>query len=92
MAIINTELNYPEFIFINAGENIAEKRWTTQRKHELLDSRLKSTNFLLNLTKTHNLSLKAFVTAGSTVTPVVLIVTAGSIATVNVYSSSVSAT
>lgn len=60
-----TALTHVSYIINLAGENIAEKRWTTQRKHELLDSRLKSTNFLLNLTKTHNLSLKAFVTASA---------------------------
>lgn len=60
-----TALTHVNYIINLAGENIAEKRWTTKRKHELLDSRLKSTNFLFNLTKIHNLSLKAFVTASA---------------------------
>ena len=39
-------------IIINlAGANIGEKRWTTERKEELHDSRIQATNFLFLLTK-----------------------------------------
>ncbi len=49
-----------------AGAGIAEKRWTTQRKKEILDSRVNSTNFLLEQLKLHAPDCKTFIAASAT--------------------------
>lgn len=46
-----------------AGAGIAEKRWTTKRKKELIDSRVKSVNLLLKKIKDLKIDLKGFIAA-----------------------------
>ena len=57
-AILNAD-----FIIHLAGENIAEKRWTTKRKVEIIDSREKSTQLLYSVLK--NKKLEAFISASA---------------------------
>lgn len=46
-----------------AGAGIADKRWTTDRKKELINSRVKSTNLLLKKIKEYQTPLKKFISA-----------------------------
>jgi len=46
-----------------AGAGIADKRWTTERKKELINSRVKSTNLLLKKIKEYQVPLKGFISA-----------------------------
>lgn len=46
-----------------AGENISEKRWTKIQKERLFNSRISSTNLLLEQCNKHNLRLKYFISA-----------------------------
>lgn len=46
-----------------AGAPIAEKAWTMKRKHELVDSRVKTANLLYNKVEELGLNLEAFVSA-----------------------------
>lgn len=46
-----------------AGANISEKRWTTERKKELISSRIDSAQLLLNTLKRKNIQLKSFISA-----------------------------
>ncbi|WEK70559.1 MAG: TIGR01777 family oxidoreductase [Candidatus Chryseobacterium colombiense] len=46
-----------------AGANISEKRWTTERKKELISSRVDSAQLLLNTLKRKNIQLKSFISA-----------------------------
>ncbi len=46
-----------------AGANISEKRWTTERKKELISSRVDSTALLLQTIKKKNIKLKSFISA-----------------------------
>jgi len=48
-----------------SGANIAEKKWTSQRKKALVSSRVDSTNFLVNTFKSINQKLKAVVNASA---------------------------
>jgi uncharacterized protein (TIGR01777 family) len=51
------------YIIHLAGAGIADKRWTTERKKELINSRVKSTNLLLKKIKEYQIPLKGFVSA-----------------------------
>ncbi|WP_310380423.1 TIGR01777 family oxidoreductase [Flavobacterium sp.] len=51
------------FIIHLAGENIAEKRWTTKRKTEILESRVQSTRLIYEVLKKNNKQLDAFISA-----------------------------
>lgn len=44
-----------------AGEGIADKRWTEQRKAEIVDSRIISTNFIVKQLKEHAPNCKVFI-------------------------------
>ncbi len=55
-----SEANY---IIHLAGEGIADKPWTKERKQILINSRLKSTNLLFKKVKELNPNLKAFIAA-----------------------------
>lgn len=46
-----------------AGANISEKRWTEDRKKELISSRVDSAKLILNTLKNKNLKLKSFISA-----------------------------
>ncbi|MCE3074213.1 TIGR01777 family oxidoreductase [Chryseobacterium gwangjuense] len=46
-----------------AGANISEKRWTPERKKELISSRVDSANLLLKTIKKKNTQLKSFISA-----------------------------
>ncbi|MCS3528727.1 TIGR01777 family oxidoreductase [Chryseobacterium sp. JUb7] len=46
-----------------AGANISEKRWTDERKKELISSRVESAKLLLNTLKKKNIKLKSFISA-----------------------------
>ena len=46
-----------------AGANISEKRWTDERKKELISSRVDSARLILNILKKKNIRLKSFISA-----------------------------
>lgn len=46
-----------------AGANISEKRWTEDRKKELISSRVNSAKLILNTLKKKNIKLKSFISA-----------------------------
>ncbi|SDR06559.1 hypothetical protein SAMN05421664_3370 [Chryseobacterium soldanellicola] len=46
-----------------AGANISEKRWTDERKKELISSRVDSAKLLLNTLRKKNITLKSFISA-----------------------------
>jgi len=46
-----------------AGANISEKRWTKERKRELISSRVDSAELLLHTLKEKNIRLKSFISA-----------------------------
>lgn len=46
-----------------AGANISEKRWTDERKKELISSRVDSAKLILNILKKKNMRLKSFISA-----------------------------
>ncbi|PHS53795.1 MAG: TIGR01777 family protein [Lutibacter sp.] len=69
----NIEKNYIDkqailnanYIIHLAGAAIADKRWTKNRKLELINSRVKSTNLLFSYIKTFNPDLKGFISASA---------------------------
>ena len=48
-----------------AGANIGAKRWTSKRKKEILDSRVKSAEFLLKAIRETGVRLEAFISASA---------------------------
>jgi uncharacterized protein (TIGR01777 family) len=56
------DLNY---IIQLSGANISEKRWTKDRKKEIVLSRIKSTDLLFQTTKCNGTKLKAFISASA---------------------------
>lgn len=48
-----------------AGANISNKRWTTKRKKEILDSRVQSTKLLFEEVQKHKIKLKSFISASA---------------------------
>lgn len=48
-----------------SGANISEKRWSAERKKEIINSRVDSTNLLFKYIKRNNIKLKAFVLASA---------------------------
>lgn len=52
-----------DFIIHLAGENIAEKRWTTKRKAAIINSREQSTKLIYEVLKKNDKKLEAFVSA-----------------------------
>jgi uncharacterized protein (TIGR01777 family) len=46
-----------------AGANISEKRWTDERKKELISSRIDSANLILKTLQKNNIKLKSFISA-----------------------------
>jgi uncharacterized protein (TIGR01777 family) len=56
------DLNY---IIQLSGANISEKRWTKNRKNEIVSSRTKSTDLLFQTIKCNGTKLKAFISASA---------------------------
>jgi len=52
-----------DYIIHLAGEGIADKRWTPQRKKDLINSRVETANLLFEKVKELNPSLKGFIAA-----------------------------
>ncbi len=52
-----------DYIIHLAGAGIADKRWTTARKKELIDSRVESANLLFSKVKELNITLKGFISS-----------------------------
>lgn len=48
-----------------AGANIAEKRWTTERKKEIIDSRVESANVLFDIFKKHGRHIESFISCSA---------------------------
>lgn len=48
-----------------AGEGVADKRWTTQRKHEILESRTIGTSFIASQLLQHAPRCKAFISSSA---------------------------
>lgn len=63
--IDNEAIDTADFIIHLAGANIGEKRWTTERKQQILDSRVKSGELILNKIIERNKKIKAFITASA---------------------------
>ncbi len=55
-----------DYIIHLAGANIGEKRWTTERKQLILDSRVKSTQLIYSKINSSSHKLKAFISASAT--------------------------
>lgn len=54
-----------DYIIHLAGAGIADKRWTTKRKKEIIDSRTKSTKLLFKKIRKRNIQLKGFISASA---------------------------
>ncbi len=54
-----------EHIIHLAGSGIADKRWTTKRKQEIIDSRVKSIKLITDIVKRKNIHLASFVGASA---------------------------
>lgn len=52
-----------DYIIHLAGENIAGARWTSQRKKQIIDSRVQSVNLMCSVLKKNNKKLDAFISA-----------------------------
>lgn len=61
--IDESALDHISHIIHLAGANISEKRWTTERKKELISSRVDSAGLLLKTLKEKNIRLKSFISA-----------------------------
>jgi uncharacterized protein (TIGR01777 family) len=54
-----------DFIIHLAGANIGSRRWTEQRKREILKSRVDSARLIFKLISENNITLKAFISASA---------------------------
>jgi uncharacterized protein (TIGR01777 family) len=54
-----------DFIIHLSGSSIGEKRWTTKRKQEIVDSRIKSGQLIFDEIRRQNKNLKAFISASA---------------------------
>lgn len=59
-------LNNVDYIINLAGANIAENRWTEERKKIILESRTKSINLLFETIKINKFNIEAFISASAT--------------------------
>jgi uncharacterized protein len=55
-----------DFIIHLAGANIGEKRWTENRKREILESRINSASLLFDRIQSVGINLKGFISASAT--------------------------
>lgn len=58
-------IDYADYIIHLAGENIGEKRWTKKRRQIIIESRVKSTELILNSVIDQNKKIKAFISASA---------------------------
>ena len=58
--------NNVDFIINLAGENIADSRWTEERKNEIIKSRIASTNLIFNKLVETKTEIKAYISASGT--------------------------
>ena len=58
-------INNCDYIIHLAGVNIGGKRWTSKRKHQILESRISSAELILQNLDKHNHKLKAFISASA---------------------------
>jgi len=58
-------INTSDYIIHLAGENLGERRWTSERKQLILDSRIKSAKLIFNSLDNGNNRLTAFITASA---------------------------
>ncbi len=63
--IENAAVENADYIIHLAGENIGDKRWTTKRKQQITDSRVKTGELLFNSVKANHITLKAFISASA---------------------------
>ncbi|MDG1698415.1 MAG: TIGR01777 family oxidoreductase [Polaribacter sp.] len=56
-------LQNTDYIIHLAGAGIAEKRWKTKRKYQIIDSRVESANLLFEKINTLKINLKGFISA-----------------------------
>lgn len=61
-----TALQEADHIVHLAGANVAEGRWTKQRKQEIVDSRVESGNFLFDSLRQHPNKIKKVISASAT--------------------------
>jgi len=54
-----------KYVIQLSGANISEKRWTNERKKEIIESRIKTTNLLFQSIKNSDVKLKAFISASA---------------------------
>ena len=54
-----------DYVIHLAGANIAEKRWTKERKEIIINSREQSATLILSVLKKHNKKLEAFISASA---------------------------
>jgi uncharacterized protein (TIGR01777 family) len=64
-AIEKGALDGVESIIHLAGISIGGKRWSEKRKKEILDSRVKTAEFLFHVIREHGITLKTFITASA---------------------------
>lgn len=65
--ILNPEIfDGVDYVVHLAGANIGAKLWTTSRRNEIRTSRIDSANFLFETLSSHDIKLKAFVSASGT--------------------------
>ncbi|MEO6189272.1 MAG: TIGR01777 family oxidoreductase [Saprospiraceae bacterium] len=54
-----------KYVIQLSGANISEKRWTNERKKEIIESRIRTTNLLFLTIKNSKIKLKAFISASA---------------------------
>ncbi|MEI6815314.1 MAG: TIGR01777 family oxidoreductase [Bacteroidota bacterium] len=59
----NEAIDTADYIIHLAGAGIADKRWTLERKKEILESRVKSAELIFKKVKERNRKLKAYITS-----------------------------
>jgi len=58
-------INSADYIINIAGENIGEKKWSSKRKKEIIESRVESNNLLFKKVTEQNKKIKAFISASA---------------------------
>lgn len=64
--IDKTAIEQADYIIHLAGANVGEKRWTSSRKREIIDSRTKSSELLFNTLKTTPNKVRKVISASAT--------------------------
>ena len=63
--IAHDAISRADYVVHLAGINISEKRWTISRKREIVESRVKSGQLLMNSIRKNNKKIKAFISASA---------------------------